>query len=269
MLTYHDTKPATIEAVGDGSYRYRWAIEEISVNHGMEGAEPITQWKSEEVVVWPPLNSDRVIAEVIRSKYSTSAELALVNKFNAYQQGIVESPDIVNEYSEYLDFVDGVKKAVRAELGEETQGTVSPTAASPRLVDVMSLLTMTVNNMQLSDEQALKVKSVYPAWENKIGENLAKDVKLQHAGRLWKVLQQHTAQLNWEPGKGTESLFTEIVESAAGTLDDPIPYNNNMELFAGKYYSQDGVIYKCNRNTGQPVYNPLSALVGLYVERVN
>lgn len=34
---------------------------------------------------------------------------------------------------------------------------------------------------------------------------------------------------------------------------------------AGKYYSQSGKTYLCNRDTGNPVYHPLSALVGLYV----
>lgn len=41
-----------------------------------------------------------------------------------------------------------------------------------------------------------------------------------------------------------------------------------MELFEGKYYSQSGVVYKCTRNTEQAVYHDLSALVGLYVEKV-
>ena len=44
------------------------------------------------------------------------------------------------------------------------------------------------------------------------------------------------------------------------------PYDGNMELFAGLYYVQNGVTYLCNRNTGQPVYNALADLVGLYVE---
>lgn len=35
----------------------------------------------------------------------------------------------------------------------------------------------------------------------------------------------------------TAALYEEINESAAGTLEDPIPYNN-MELEEGKYYSQ-------------------------------
>lgn len=39
-----------------------------------------------------------------------------------------------------------------------------------------------------------------------------------------------------------------------------------MSLYNGKYYSQDGVTYLCNRDTGNPVYNKLSELVGIYVE---
>lgn len=50
--------------------------------------------------------------------------------------------------------------------------------------------------------------------------------------------------------------------------DDPIPYCGNMALESGKYYSQDGKVYKCTRDTGNPVYNALSELVGLYVEEV-
>jgi hypothetical protein len=41
-----------------------------------------------------------------------------------------------------------------------------------------------------------------------------------------------------------------------------------MALKNGKYYIQDGVIYLCNRDTGNPVYNALAELVGLYVEAV-
>lgn len=41
-----------------------------------------------------------------------------------------------------------------------------------------------------------------------------------------------------------------------------------MELFAGKYYSQNGVVYKCTRNSEQAVYQDLVELVGIYVEKV-
>ena len=65
---------------------------------------------------------------------------------------------------------------------------------------------------------------------------------------------------------GTESLYERIDETHDGTFDDPIPYSGNMALEAGKYYSQDGVIYLCTRDTVNPVYNALADLVGLYVE---
>ena len=70
----------------------------------------------------------------------------------------------------------------------------------------------------------------------------------------------------WEPGN-SPALWTEICESHTGTLADPIPYSGNMALESGKYYIQDGVVYRCTRDTINPVYNALTDLVGLYVEK--
>ena len=59
----------------------------------------------------------------------------------------------------------------------------------------------------------------------------------------------------------------EIFETHDGSMYDPIPYEGSMALENGKYYSQNGVTYLCNRDTINPVYNPLSELVGIYVEQ--
>ena len=123
-----------------------------------------------------------------------------------------------------------------------------------------------IQTMGLTDTESLKVKDLYPEWESKMGQQVNVGEKYRYDGRLWKVLQQHTVQEQWRPGTGTESLYTEIVETASGTADDPIPYNNNMELEQGKYYIQDGITYLCTRNTEIPVYQPLADLVGIYVE---
>lgn len=275
MQAFYDSKPPYLEAVGNGSYVYRFNIEEVvpELTDENAGEEKVSQWKCDEVTVWIPVTSDKVIEAVIRAKYTASAELALVNKFNAYQQGLDVEADIVNEYTEYLSFVANVKRQVRKDLGEETSATpqtASPQTASPtpRIADIAKLLTLTVNTMSLTDSDALAVKSVYPDWGTLIGKAVKKDEKMQCDGKLWKVLQDHTVQEQWRPGTGTESLYTEIVESAAGTIDDPIPYDNNMELEQGKYYSQDGEVYLCTRDTEIPVYNPLKDLVGIYVELV-
>ena len=128
------------------------------------------------------------------------------------------------------------------------------------------LMAMTINTLEISDDEALSMKSLYPTWDSKIGADVKTDEKLQYGGKLWKVLQPHKVQEQNKPGTGTESLYTEISESHAGTNEDPIPYNGNMELENGKFYIQNGNVYKCTRDTGIPVYQPLADLVGIYVE---
>jgi hypothetical protein len=269
---YYDTKPPKLEAVGNGNYLYRWDIQEEDVQHEMmqEGKEePVSsvkkvQYSCREVTIHGKPEYGKCVEAVIRSDYSAEAELALINQFNAYQQGVLSDAGVVSEYEEYLAFVSSVKSMVKEDL-EIDPGTPK-TASAPRMADIAKLLMLTVSTMSLTDNDALSVKSLYPEWETLIGKEVKQGDKMQCDGRLWKVLQQHTVQEQWRPGTGTESLYTEIVETASGTADDPIPYNNNMELEQGKYYSQDGVTYLCTRNTEIPVYQPLADLVGIYVE---
>ncbi len=269
---YYDTKPPKLEAVGNGNYLYRWDIQEEEVQHEMmqDGKEePVSsvkkvQYSCREVTIHGKPEYGKCVEAVIRSDYSAEAELALINQFNAYQQGVLSDAGVVSEYEEYLAFVSSVKSMVKEDL-EIDPGTPK-TASAPRMADIAKLLMLAVNTMSLTDNDALSVKSVYPEWETLIGKEVKQGDKMQCDGRLWKVLQQHTVQEQWRPGTGTESLYTEIVETASGTADDPIPYNNNMELEQGKYYIQDGITYLCTRNTEIPVYQPLADLVGIYVE---
>lgn len=123
------------------------------------------------------------------------------------------------------------------------------------------------NAVERSDADALAVKGIYPAWENLIGQTAEKaGFKFTHTSKLYKVRSPHTFSAEWVPGVGTESLYAVIDKVHTGTLEDPIPYDGNMELTEGLYYSQNGVVYKCTRSSGQPVYHDLSDLVGLYVE---
>lgn len=124
----------------------------------------------------------------------------------------------------------------------------------------------------ITDEQALLVKSLYPTWEDLVNQNktVESGYRFIYNNKLYKTLQStYTFMSHWVPGSGTESLFTVINETNAGTLEDPIPYEGNMELFNGKYYIQNGIIYKCTRDSGQPLYHALSDLVGLYVTVVS
>ena len=118
------------------------------------------------------------------------------------------------------------------------------------------------------DQEALSVQCLYKEWDKQIGKQLNVGEYIQYEGKLYRVLQAHTAQSEWAPGNGTESLFVVIDKEHAGTLEDPIPYNGNMELFNGKYYIQNEVVYLCTRDSGTPLYHDLSSIVGVYVEEV-
>lgn len=116
----------------------------------------------------------------------------------------------------------------------------------------------------LSDEDALNGVELFPAWA--VGVDYTAEFRFRYGEKLYKVRQAHTSQADWLPDR-TPSLYAEIEKPGQGdTPDNPIPYSGNMELFEGKYYSQDNVVYICTRSTGIPVYNPLAQLVGLYVE---
>ena len=102
---------------------------------------------------------------------------------------------------------------------------------------------------------------------DKIGIDVVKGHRYQYGEDLWEVLQGHKTQENWKPSLETASLWKRVDEEHAGTKDDPIPYAPPMEIFKDKYYTQSKVLYKCIRDSGQPLSHNLSDLVGNYVEK--
>ena len=140
------------------------------------------------------------------------------------------------------------------------------------LSEVHEMLVHTqINTLSVDDATAYRMLGFYPAWEPDMAYTKANGkpvgYKVTNGDKLWKLRQEHTSQSGWEPGAtGTESLWEEICETHDGTKYDPIPYDGNMALVNGLYYTQGGVLYLCNRDTGNPVYHALSELVGLYVD---
>lgn len=136
---------------------------------------------------------------------------------------------------------------------------------------VRNLMTATkagIQIMNLTDGESLEVKDMYPEWSEFINKALTQGMKVQYDNKLYKVRQDVAVVLeNQPPSIYTAALYEEINEQHAGTQEDPIPYNNNMELVQGKYYSQYDIIYYCHRGSGQAVYNDLKDLT-IYVEPV-
>ena len=125
-----------------------------------------------------------------------------------------------------------------------------------------------INSLGLSDNDALKVKEWYPHWEDFINKTIEVGFVTLYADNLWRARQTHTAMEIYPPSMDTAALYEVIVEGHEGTADDPIPFTPPMEIFIDKFYVQDGVVYRCTRDSGMALSYNLADLVGLYVERV-
>lgn len=113
-----------------------------------------------------------------------------------------------------------------------------------------------INSAELTDDESLKVTELHPTWESlcAVGYTAEKSgYKFQYDGKLYKTRQENfTFQSQWIPGQETSAIYTQIVESQAGTLEDPIDVpedvtTNSFTYVIGKYYKWNDQIYKCQR----------------------
>lgn len=262
-------QPIIINRLGNNNYIYTYVIETGSED--VTDIDGKTENKSYWVCTWVKLaglpNYSDCVKAIIRNYYTAEEELNLINVGSKLQLGFDVSDDKLKEYKDYLNTIDTIKSKVKKDFNIEE---VKPQAADViKVTDIQKLIKTLANTVELSDSIALEIKSVYPRFAELIGQTIKVGTKLLYEDKLYKVIQEHTVQSQYAPGTGTESLYTEISESHTGAANDPIPYNNNMTLENGKYYVQDSIVYKCTRDTGNPVYNPLKDLVGLYVEVYN
>lgn len=139
---------------------------------------------------------------------------------------------------------------------EEWSGTEAARASADYATAgaVKNLLTTAragIQAMSLTDAEAASVAELFPRWEDLIGQSMAAGTKLQYGGKLYKVIQAHAAQADWKPDAtgALYGLVSGTTAEHAGTLEDPIPYEPGMVLYAGKYYSEDGATYLCRTNS--------------------
>jgi len=259
-------EPVILNRLGNNQYIYTQVIE--TGNEDVTDKDGNTENKPYWICVWVQLagvpNYKSCVKGIIRNYYSAEDELKFINIGSKLQLDFDVNEDEFEEYKEYLNTVNTIKVRTRADFGidEPDVQKVDKVKSS----DMTELIKLMANTVTIDDSKALTIKSIYPRFEELIGHVVNKDSKLLYNDTLYKVLQEHTVASEHKPGVGTESLYTEICETHSGTADDPIPYNNNMALENGKYYSQDGVIYKCTRDTINPIYNQLKDLIGIYVE---
>lgn len=117
------------------------------------------------------------------------------------------------------------------------------------LIEKQQAMGMTV----LSSEETGQIEWTYPNYE-------------YNSDELNSLLESD----EWS-NKEEETIEEQVVETAATTREDSIEvidFVTHMKIENGKYYRENGVIYKCIQTSKLPISNKLSDLVGYYTEIV-
>lgn len=105
MRAYYDERPAVLGAVGNGSFLYRYDIEEVAAPAMGDGEEARTQWTCEEVTVWSPVTANKITEAVIVDRWEASYEQKLVNEYNAAQLGLYGADEATEKEERYKTFL--------------------------------------------------------------------------------------------------------------------------------------------------------------------
>lgn len=119
---------------------------------------------------------------------------------------------------------------------------------------------------ELTDDEAKKVPALFPLWETE--KAYAVNDRVWYQASLYKCVQAHTSQSTWNP-KDAASLWANVSEEsqeADGSREHPYQWEQGMTSYNGKYYTEDGILYLCIRDSGNPLYFPIASLIGTYFQ---
>ena len=132
---------------------------------------------------------------------------------------------------------DAIEAAVKEQMAAE--------AKRPLTMEEVVRLTIakTINSIAIEDETALRMMEYYPAPDE---ASYAVGDRIQYNGKLYKCLQAHTAQADWDP-VDAPSLWAEVLAGQDGTAigewvqpDSTNPYMRGDKVsYNGKTYESE------------------------------
>ena len=95
----YDHKPPKLEAVGNGSYLYRWDIKQISKID--ENGDEYISWECYEILSWKKDKKEITRAAINLLRGNADYEAKLINDYNAAIAGILD----INFKQPYLNYI--------------------------------------------------------------------------------------------------------------------------------------------------------------------
>lgn len=128
MQAFYDNQPKKLEAVGNGSFRYRYNIREeekpVQASENSETAQEAQaqpQWVCDEVTVWAPLSANKITEKVLTERWDGNYEQKLVNEYNSAQMGLLSEEEAearIEAYRAFLTERTALKSQVDADCEE-------------------------------------------------------------------------------------------------------------------------------------------------------
>lgn len=116
MKTYSDNKPKVFEAIGDGGFRYNYNIKEIEVDRFYiiddenETITKQTQWEYDNVIIYLPIDKNKITKAVIANTWNIDYENKLINDYNEISLGNLTEEEINKRTNNYITFLQERKR---------------------------------------------------------------------------------------------------------------------------------------------------------------
>ena len=207
------------------------------------------------------------IQELEEQLYNTQGEV--IKTMEGYP---VDDPDILAKRQLWREQIATLEGMTDAEYEDYVEPEVETYVKDvPSADDIVSQLKELAQAQveALTDDEAKKVPALFHLWtDHKQGDSIAAGVREWYKESLYKCITPHNWQSDWAPDVAT-SLWANVSEEAQeadGSREHPYAWEQGMTSYNGKYYTEEGVLYLCIRDSGNPLYFPISSLIGTYFQ---
>lgn len=118
------------------------------------------------------------------------------------------------------------------------------------------------------DASALTLSPICPGWE--ANHHYEAGEIVNHEGQAYRVIQSVDSLEHQPPGaEGMLAIYRPLNPGHAGTMEDPIPFVNGMDVYNGKYYSFNEKTYLAKADMLPCIWDPGTAGVWQWEEVTN
>lgn len=151
-----------------------------------------------------------------------------------------------------IDVSGGEPKLVFATLPENDIQAMKAEMNHLKTENASMSMALTVAAETFTDEQALKVPTLYEVWNGE-GLSYCAGKRLRYNGVLYKVLSNHISQADWTP-EAAPSLFAKILVEDPNAVSEWTQPDSTNGYMTGDKVSHNGITYEslADNNVWEP-----------------